>query len=175
MSTGHRVAVLAVAKPVAAGQVITTDDLAVADISTDPMLTPISSGSRQNVVGRRAAVALEPGTLLVTADLNDTPLVAADAQTVGLDLKPGQMPGEKLATGQKVTIVFTPDPAAGASQSNAQPTTIGATVTRVGSPDNQGAVVVDVAVPGAQAATLAAQAATGHLALVLGSGGGSGS
>lgn len=173
MSTGHRVSVLAVAKPVAAGQVITADDLSIADISTDPMLSPITAGSKQNIIGKRAAVALVPGTLLVPGDLSNSPLTTADSQTVGLSLKPGQMPGQKLAPGQKVVIVFTPDQGSASSTTTAAPTTIEATITRVGSADPQGNIVVDVAVPSAQAASLAAQAANGHIALTVSDGGAS--
>jgi len=64
LAAGGRVAVLSVVRPVAAGEAITSADLGVARVPTDPQLDPIPATERGSVVGQLADVDLRPGTLL---------------------------------------------------------------------------------------------------------------
>jgi len=72
-SAGARRPVLAVARAVPVGSVITASDLRAVRVAEDPGLAPIGAGAAQSVVGQRAAVALVPGTLLTRADLSAGP------------------------------------------------------------------------------------------------------
>ena len=105
-SNGHeRTPVLAVARSVAPGAVIAAADLREVGISSDRGLQPIPAAERNRVVGRTAAVALSPGTLLTNAQLASGPSVGPGRAVVGVALKPGQFPPE-LRVGDAVTIVL---------------------------------------------------------------------
>src|SRR5262245_28796196 len=58
------VAVLVLARTVAAGQVIAAADLRVATVTPDPTVHLVPSSQASTVVGRRAAVPLTAGVLL---------------------------------------------------------------------------------------------------------------
>ena len=57
-TVGGTVAVLAVVRDVAPGQVVQAADLTIADINTDPALSPVPADRLQSVIGQRAAAAL---------------------------------------------------------------------------------------------------------------------
>jgi flagella basal body P-ring formation protein FlgA len=60
-----RVDVVSIARPVPAGAVIDAADLSVTAIAFDEQVTGlVPAASRERLVGRTAAIALEPGTLL---------------------------------------------------------------------------------------------------------------
>jgi hypothetical protein len=101
----ERSPVLAVARPVAPGAVITAADLREVGISADPGLRPVPAGDRTKVIGRTAAVALSPGMLLTRAQLASGPTVEAGRAVVGVALKPGQFPPE-LRIGDSVAVVL---------------------------------------------------------------------
>lgn len=116
---GDRQAVLAVARPVAAGQVITAADVTEVRISADPGLHPVPARDRSRIVGRTAGVALTPGTLVTPAQVASGPSVPAGRAVVGAALKPGQFPPD-LHVGDAVDVVIAPatgvaDPAAGST------------------------------------------------------------
>src|ERR1700758_4285842 len=67
-SAGSRHPFLAVARPVASGQVVAPSDLTTVRVTSDSALTPIPADEAGLVIGRHAAVALVPGTLLTPAD-----------------------------------------------------------------------------------------------------------
>ncbi len=69
LHAGNRVAVLAVAKDVPQGHVITSGDLGVVRISISPGLSPVPAGEISRVVGRMAAVSLVRGTLITLTEL----------------------------------------------------------------------------------------------------------
>lgn len=112
-SAGERVPVLAVARPVAAGQVISAGDLVVVRVSVDPGLQPLPGASHGEVVGQRAAVGLVPGTLLVAGHLSARAPVGDEQAIVGLALRGGRLPSTALRPGDRVQVVLTDAPAAG--------------------------------------------------------------
>ncbi|MFI5808723.1 SAF domain-containing protein [Streptomyces sp. NPDC051561] len=179
--TGHRTPVLAVAQAVQAGDTIKDADLVVASVALDPALKPVPAADRAKIVGKRAAAALVPGSLLTQGQVTDRALVRPGEQLVGIGLKPAQLPASRLSPGDTVFVVSTPSEAARAAQSTGAkttvpkaPPTVQARVVRVGDKAaNTGDVVVDVAVPAANGPSLAAQAATGDVALTLDAGGAS--
>ncbi len=171
IQTGHRVAVLAVAVPLAEGQLITAQDLVTADVSLDPAVASIPASQESSVV------QLAPGALLARGDVTNTPLQPAGTSVVGVQLKPGQLPAGRLSVGEQVELVYTPSSAqsalsTGSASSTQLPTTVQATIVNVGAVDTQGNETVDVAVTATLAPGLAAQAATGDIALIAVSAGG---
>lgn len=169
---GNRVAVLAVAKDVPVGAIVTADDLTIAHVSADSNLSPVRASEEASIVGQVAAVDLTAGSLLTRSDVNTgSSDLAAGQQLIGLPLKPGQMPARPLSAGLHVLIVATPGDFSGGTgipggSSTGAPTTIAATVVDVGQPASDGTVVVDVIVPASAGPQLAALASTGHLALL---------
>lgn len=162
---GQTVPVVAVARDVAAGDVIERSDLTIANVSSDPALSPIPAADLADLVGQRAAVALTAGSLLTEAAVTDQVLPAAGQSLVGVSLTAAQLPAEPLRAGDRVRIVDTP-----VSQGEPPATTpdsINGEVVSVSGPDSSGLIVVNVTVPTGRAADLAARVATGRVALVL--------
>ncbi|MFJ8165588.1 SAF domain-containing protein [Streptomyces sp. NPDC096136] len=177
-ASGQRSSVLVVARDVPVGATLTDADLAPASLALDPVVKAVPAANRAGLVGQRAAVALKAGSLLSPSQVTATSLVKNGEQLVGVALKPSQLPASRLAPGQKVLIVSTPDPAqAGAAASPGAgkpaepapaPKTLAATVVAVGAAaPATGVVVVDVAVPAADGPVLASRVATGAVALIV--------
>jgi SAF domain len=72
--------VLAMARTVAVGSTIRADDLATANVTSDPHLSPIPASQRERIVGMVAQVALSPGELLTRSQVGP-----------GTGFAPGQM------------------------------------------------------------------------------------
>jgi hypothetical protein len=89
---GDRVLVLAVARPVAAGQTITPADLTRVSAVDDPALALVPAEQAGQVLGRSAVVPLLPGTLLTTRLVGDAAFPPAGQVVSSLALKPGQYP-----------------------------------------------------------------------------------
>ncbi|MGW6412307.1 SAF domain-containing protein [Streptomyces vinaceus] len=178
-ASGQRSAVLVVARDVPVGAAIVDADLAPASLALDPAVKVVPVAKRSGMVGQRAAVALKAGALLSPGQVTSVSLVKAGEQVVGVALKPSQLPASRVAPGQMVLIVSTPDAnqaaAAGkAGEMPGAPKTLPATVVAVGGPaPATGVVVVDVAVPATDGPALAARVATGAIALILAPQGGS--
>ncbi|MEU4095907.1 SAF domain-containing protein [Streptomyces sp. NPDC026673] len=176
-SSGHRTAVVVVARDVPVGSRITEADLATASIALDPAVQSVNASRTRALVGQRAASDLKAGSLLAPSQVTDRSLIGPGEQLVGVSVKPSQLPATPLVPGEKVLIVSTPDPNAApgrsatngaGAESGTSPVTLSAKVVAVGRPAAAtGAVVVDVAVPATDGPALAAQTATGNVALVV--------
>jgi SAF domain len=170
MLTAHT-AVLAVARDVQVGSTITADDLTIANVPSDPHLSPIPAAQQAQVVGMVAQVPLTRGELLTRAQVGTGSGLAAGELLVALPLKEGQFPARGLTPGQQVLIVPTPG-GTSTSGTGATSGTLGrpveATVAEAGAanPTTQ-VTVVDVRVREADGPTLAQLASTGNLALIL--------
>ncbi|MER7751705.1 SAF domain-containing protein [Kitasatospora sp. NPDC097643] len=158
-STGQRVAVLALARDVPWGQVITEDDLVVARIATDPALRPVSAKDRAGAVGMRAATDLKRGAMLTRTDLAQTLTVQPGQIMVGVSAKRTQLPATRLAPGLQIVVVYTPD--------NAKAESMAATVITVGRVDTDGSQVIDVAVGAADGPRLAGWVASARIQVLL--------
>jgi len=143
-----RVAVLAVARPVAAGQPITAADLKQVMAVRSPELTWIAASDAHEVLGRTAAVPLVPDTLL-TAALIGEPRFPPPGQTLAsVALKPGQYP-RQLGPGAHVAVYLTnntgPTTADSASSGKGvPPATLTAVVLDTALTDGQGTTVVSL-------------------------------
>lgn len=165
--------VLAVARDVPLGTAIAAEDLTVANVTSDPNLSPIPASERPRILGMITQVALVRGELLTRAQVGTSDGFAPGEMLVALPLKDGQVPARGLTPGQQTLIVATPGsggsltPNGGVTgASGSQPIT--ATVVDVGrtNPATQ-VTVVDVRVGSGDGTTVAALASTGNLALVL--------
>jgi len=162
---GGTVAVVAVVRDVAPGEVVRAADLTVAEVSLDPALSPVPATRLSSMVGQRAAVALTAGSLRPDVAVTATVVPTEGRSLVGVALTAAQLPAEPLQAGDRVRIVDTPT-AQGEPPTTAPATIAGEVASSVG-PDDTGLTVVNVTVPAGQAADLAARVATGRVALIL--------
>ncbi|MGW4497722.1 SAF domain-containing protein [Micromonospora sp. NPDC004336] len=100
---------LAIARPVEVGRQIASDDLVPVQVAGGQGLAPVPAGRLDEVVGKRAAVSLTPGTLLTMSQLTDDPLLGPGQQQLALGLGPAEVPARELHPGDKVLLVSTPD------------------------------------------------------------------
>jgi Flp pilus assembly protein CpaB len=178
VNAAHRTAVLAVARPVAAGQVIHQGDLSTVRISVDKTLRPIPAAQSSSVVGRSAAVPLVPGALLTRGQIADSSRLPKGKVVIGLALKAGQLPTESMRPGDQVLAVAT-GAAAGAvngeSGSAANQSSQGAVLVRQAtvygveaqSHGSDNTTTVSLLVDEADAPALAGAGAAGQVTLVL--------
>ncbi|EDY49253.1 SAF domain-containing protein [Streptomyces clavuligerus] len=166
---GNRVPVIALAHDVKAGQAVKKSDLVVAQIAPDAALAPVPVSRSGDIVGKTAAADLPKGSLVTDASVHEGTPVAKGRDTVGILAKPGQLPAQRLRTGDAVALVHTPQDDAGTAKSGGKkaPDSLSAVVVGLSSPDANGAVVVDVAVAGTDSPSLATWAARGAVTIVL--------
>ncbi|MFI6340710.1 SAF domain-containing protein [Streptomyces sp. NPDC050535] len=170
LQVGHRTEVVTVARDVQVGQVLTEADLGTASVALDPAVEAVRASALDQVVGKRAAVELKPGSLLADSQVTSDVLVKPGEQLVPIGLKPEQVPATALVPGQKVLLVHVP--AQGATDAEKDPdsgpeTVPGRVVKASGAAPGTGVVVVDVATSATDGPTAAAWVAAGTLRLVL--------
>ncbi|MFJ5921780.1 SAF domain-containing protein [Kitasatospora sp. NPDC092948] len=165
-SSGQRIAVLALARDVPMGQVISNDDLVVAHIAGDPALHPLDARDLEHTVGLRATTDLKRGALLVKSDLTSDPATQPGQQIVGVAAKRSQLPATRLQPGLQVLIVYTPD-SAKTDGTTRTPDTMTATVSAVGRTDTDGTTVIDVAIGPSDGPRLASWVAGGKFQVIL--------
>ncbi|MEU8645026.1 SAF domain-containing protein [Streptomyces sp. NPDC048674] len=170
LQVGHRTDVVTVVRDVQVGQVLTEQDLGKASISLDPAVKAVTADHLDQVVGKRAAVELRPGSLLAPSQVTKDSLVKAGEQLVPIGLKPEQIPATALVPGQKVELVHVP--AQGETEtdkpSGTGPKTLAGRVVKASAAaPGTGVVVVDVATSASDGPTAAAWVSSGTLRLVL--------
>ncbi|MGV9268108.1 SAF domain-containing protein [Kitasatospora sp. NPDC003701] len=164
---GERSQVIAVARDIPAGKVITVDDLRSATMVADPALHPVPVGRSHDILGKTAAGDLPAGSLVTDASVRSGQPLRAGKDLVGVLAKPGQLPAQALQAGDEVLVVSTPAPQDDKASPAVRPSTIAAVVVQVGDPDPNGARVVDLAVTPVDSPVVASWAATGRIALVV--------
>ncbi|GAA3390312.1 hypothetical protein GCM10020369_43790 [Cryptosporangium minutisporangium] len=102
--TSGRVAALAVATNVPAGQVITDRDLQTVQVAADSSVSLVRASERNTVVGQTAAVPLTAGSLLSAAMLGAPAPPATGQAVVAVSVDPGRFP-PALTAGSTVTVV----------------------------------------------------------------------
>ncbi|WP_433392987.1 SAF domain-containing protein [Micromonospora sp. KLBMP9576] len=159
---------LAVSTTVEVGSVIDRSDLSTVRITVDPALKPIRASAADQVVGRFAAVALVPGTLLTQAQLTDTAVPGQGQQLVGLSLSQERLPAERVKPGAEVLLVVTADDGPVANQQQtAAPVSIKATVVDVRAGTKEGTTLLNVAVAERDGPHVASRAAAGRIVVAL--------
>ncbi|RAO43482.1 hypothetical protein GAR06_04615 [Micromonospora saelicesensis] len=156
---------LAVARPVEVGREISAADLVTVQVAGGQGLRPVPAARLDEVVGKRAAVALLPGTLLTLGQVTDDPLLGPGQQQIALGLKTAQVPARELHPGDKVLLVSTPDTDADADTAAAG-TRFTATVIDMVSPANDDKVLY-LALLTRDVPAVVALAAQERLAVVL--------
>ncbi len=158
-----RVDVVSIARPVPAGAVIDDADLSVTAIAFDDQVTGlVPAASRERLIGRSAAIALEPGTLLSVGMWADGSELGEGERTVGALLDPGRFPAG-TEPGTRALAIGVSAGAAGPSPEATSPMTVRvleATLT------DQGELQVTLAAADADAIVIARLAATDMLVLV---------
>jgi hypothetical protein len=97
--------VLAVARPLARGQVIDTADLTAVSLTADRDVALLSTDLSTQVIGMRAAVDIGIGTPLSSSHLIDVEPLSTDDAVVGVVVDDSHAPAE-LAPGDLVRVVF---------------------------------------------------------------------
>jgi hypothetical protein len=173
LNSGNRVSVLALARPVSVGQVLTTQDLRQVNVAVDPDVSVVDASQAASLVGRTMSTALPAGALLTLDAVGDGGVPTAGQAIAALSLKSGQFPHE-VSPGTHVSVVFVPGQSSGSVASPPAPdsTTVWpAVVTSVTSPPNEQTTVVSVQLAEGAARQVAAVPA-GQLSVVMLSGGG---
>lgn len=164
---------LAVARPVSVGTSLTAEDMRSVQVAGGVGLSPVPASKINDVIGKRAAVTLVPGTLITMDQLTDKPLLGPGQQQVAIGLKPNQVPAKELRPGDKVLLVSTPPQNASTTGEvrTSQTTRYEATVVDAAEPDEKGpdrtTVVVYLALAGRDAPAVVTLAAQNRLAVIL--------
>ena len=103
---GNREPVLALARPVTAGQVITAADLRVVQVSAAGPVSLLPASRLAQVAGRTAAAGLPAGSLLAAGDIGAASPGRGQAW-LGVALGPGRYP-PGLSPGQHVGVLAAP-------------------------------------------------------------------
>ncbi|MEV4494623.1 flagellar biosynthesis protein FlgA [Micromonospora arborensis] len=156
---------LAVARQVEVGREISASDLVTVQVAGGQGLRPVPASRLDEVVGKRAAVALVPGTLLTLGQITDNPLLGPGQQQIALGLKTAQVPARQLHPGDKVLLVSTPDRSTTAAVDTAG-TRFSAIVIDMVSPANDDKVLY-LALITRDVPAVVALAAQGRIAVVL--------
>ncbi|MEU8180312.1 SAF domain-containing protein [Micromonospora sp. NPDC049047] len=157
---------LAVARPVEVGREVTAADLITVQVAGGQGLRPVPAGRLDEVVGKRAAVTLVPGTLLTLGQVTDNPLLGPDQQQIALGLKTAQVPARQLHPGDKVLLVSTPDRSNTGDPAVVAGTRFSATVIDMVSPGNDDKVLY-LALPTRDVPAVVALTAQARIAVVL--------
>jgi hypothetical protein len=144
--------VVIVTQTIHKGETLNAADLGQASASLSGGVESIPASLAASLLGKRAAVTIPAGSLLVPGDVTAAPAIAAGDAVVGIALKNGQYPATGLEPGVQVMVVQTaspgsPLPVGTGGGSSQQSNNSGATpVTGVLVPQ---AMVFDVTTPGA--------------------------
>jgi len=164
LNSGNRRPVLALARPVGVGHVVTRQDLRQVQIASDSDVSVVDVGALPTVIGKTMATNLSAGSLLTADSLGSKEFPPAGSAIAALALKPGQFPPE-VSAGAHVSVVLAPSPTNQAPAVD-DPTTWPAIVTSVTAPPNGQATVISVQLPATGASQVAA-APAGQLAVLM--------
>lgn len=157
----HTVAVLALARDVPAGQVVSAADLRVAHIGGSGV-SAMSASSLPTVIGETAVESLTAGTLVQSAMFARTPVPANGLQVVAVAVKASLVPAG-VTPGRSVSLVLVAsDASRGGSLIVPSARVVGVRTDPTG-----GTTVLSVEVPANAAPAVAQAVAAGSLAVTL--------
>ncbi len=162
-----RVEVLVTRTSVPAGQVVTAEDLATAEVAG--VAGALTADDLAELIGQVAAVGLVPGQVLTGDMVTDSPVPGPGQRVVGLMLDPARVP-PGLSAGDVVTVLRVPiDGDAGSSEQLEQPAVLAANVAvrSVGRVQG-GSTRLGLVVTATDANQVAAFAAAGQVVVVQG-------
>ena len=161
---GTREPVLALARPVAAGQVITRSDLRVVRVSAPGPAALVPAARLAQVAGRAAAASLPAGSLLAPGDIGG-PSPGCGQAWLGVAVRPGRYP-PGLSPGQRVAVLVVPASGRGGlPAARLAGRGIVLSVTAARSPGGTGETLVELEVPQAAGPRVAAASAAGQVTL----------
>ena len=160
---GGREPVLALARPVAAGQVITGSDLRVVGLSVAGPVSVVPAWRQAQVTGRTATVSLPAGSLLAAADVG-APFPGRGQAWLGVALKPGCYP-PGLSPGQHVGVLAAPGGASTPARVAGYGVVLSVTAAPV--PGAAALTVVELDLPRDAVPQVAAAAAAGRVSLAV--------
>jgi hypothetical protein len=139
-------AYLAVTRTVPAGSQLTSADLTVVQISTDPALRAVPAARRGDVIGKYAAVELFPGALLADGQVVDVPLGGPGTYLVSIGVSQDRLPVQRIKAGVTVVLIVLPKDGLGlGAEQEGEPQTFSATVVDVAEGTQPGRYFVNVA------------------------------
>jgi Flp pilus assembly protein CpaB len=108
---GQRVAVLVMARDVPVGQVISDQDVRLAELGLAPGIVTLGVGDRERVVGQVASSPLAAGQVLTPAVVTDGPALGPGQVAMSLAVAPEHAAAGLLRAGDRVAVVAsgTPD------------------------------------------------------------------
>jgi hypothetical protein len=155
---GRREPVVAVARPVAFGQTVSTLDLRSVLLPPNSELASVPWEHTGELVGQVAVTDLKPGQLLTPDSVSGVRPPAPGLAVVGVAVEPGRAPATPLTPRDRVLVVDVGE-TAGAGWD--------AVVLRANPGDSGGPTVVDLLVDGGDAPAVARLAAADRAVLVL--------
>lgn len=166
MQLGDRENVLALARPVAVGQILSAQDLKQIGMPRNSGMDLLPAAATSAVVGQPVAFSLPAGSL-VTRSVLGVPLIPLPGKAIAaVGLKPGQFPPD-LSPGTTVTVLTTqgqgttPGTATGTGQTSSWTAVVAGVATR----ETEQTTVVSLQLSESDARALAA-APAGQLSLV---------
>ncbi len=179
---GHRVPIVSVVRPVHQGQQIASSDLGEVEASISGSVHPVPYSAVGSVVGKEAAVALVPGSILTTGDVSNTSSIPGGDAIVGVALKPGQLPSAGVVPGQQVMVIQTGLPGSPAptfpssTSTSSQASSVGVLVPRAevydvaspgSSPGGSSSQMVSIQLPQNLAPAVSVAAAAGEVSIIV--------
>ena len=161
----QRLAVLALARDVSAGQVVTAQDLRVAHVSGDGVSALSANGSAA-LIGQTLTATLPAGTLLNASMLSPISVPAAGMELVAVAVKAGGVPAE-AAAGRDVTLIRVAAAGGSAERTAAQVLVARARLVSVRTEPSTGLVVLSVQVPATATVGVTQASASGAVAVAL--------
>ena len=170
MQLGDRESVIALARPVAVGQVLTAQDLKQVSIAADSGMDVLPASTASTVVGQPVAFSLPAGALVTRSVLGAPQIPAQGKAIAAVGLKPGQFPPD-LSPGTTVAVLTTPGQGTTTGTTGAgQTSSWTAVVTGVATRETEQITVVSLQLSESDARALAS-APAGQLSLVAIAGG----
>jgi hypothetical protein len=154
----RRAAVVAVARPIAFGQTVSTLDLRSVLLPPDTELASVAWDHAGELVGQVAVTELRPGQLLTSDAVSPARPPAPGSAVVGVAVEAGRAPATPLAPRDRV-LVIDAGATAGAGTD--------AVVLRADPGSAGGPMVVDLLIAAGDAPVVARLAAAGRVVLVL--------
>jgi hypothetical protein len=164
-SADDRLQVLALARDVQAGQVLTSDDLKVAEIAGSGVSALAAAGAA-TVVGETVTASLPAGTLLNADMLTTASPPGKGAQLVAVAAKPGSVP-EQAVPGRDVSLLRVAAPSAAGGTGAAAVLVARARLVSIRTDAASGLHVLSVQVPAEAVLTVAQASAAGAIAVTL--------
>ncbi|GAA2685996.1 MULTISPECIES: hypothetical protein [Actinosynnema] len=166
LHSGGKKPVLALARDLVVGQVLTEQDLLEVAVAADPGVGVVSADQADALLGKPMATSMSAGTLLNLDAVGVAAIPRSGHGLVALALKAGQFPPE-VSAGTEVSVVFVPGQAGATSRPPADSgTTWSAVVTGVTTPSHEQITVVSVQLQEDAARQVAAVPA-GQVSLML--------